>query len=178
MQTQLVATFFISLLASCQLYAAGLDELSKKPEAAATGTKVAPASTPKTETPKQVVPAPAKPAEPSHATKETAEDQEEPAEDGKKSSTDKVATKPMARSASSKAIENRLSVGTSLGWSIVKPSKGTWIGIGASDTFFRWKTSGAEDHPVSATLRYAPLTGVWTVGKRDYDVTLHITDCP
>jgi hypothetical protein len=173
MQTSVIATFFISLLASGQLFAAGLDELSKKPEPAPATNKVTTPSTPKAETPKQVAPATAKPAGASKPAKQTAEDQEESEQTQEAAPTEKVAAKPMARSGASKTVENRLSVGTSLGWSVVKPSKGTWIGIGATDMFFRWKTANTDDHPLAATLRYAPLTGVWNTGNRDYDVTLH-----
>lgn len=164
-------------LPSNQLSAAGLDELSKKPT---TTTTPAAASTPtKGATPevkpaveKPAIPSPAKPPVPVKQKTESQKDEdEEPSEPSE--AEQKTEAKPMVRSAASKALENRLFMGTSLGWALVKPSKGTWIGIGAADTYFRWRASSNEDAPVYITGRYAPVAGVWSTGNRDYDTTLH-----
>jgi hypothetical protein len=82
-------------------------------------------------------------------------------------------TEPVVRSDSSLFLENRLSLGTSVGWAVVKPAKGTWVGLGASDISFQWRLSSDDSSPLSITGRYAPFAGVWTVNKRDYNVTAH-----
>jgi hypothetical protein len=79
----------------------------------------------------------------------------------------------VVRSQLSKAIEDRLSLATSLGWAVIKPSKGEWTGIGASDLSLRWRESVKDQGKVFITVRYVPLTGVWTVDSRDYDTSLH-----
>jgi hypothetical protein len=79
----------------------------------------------------------------------------------------------MVKSAASKRLEDRLSIGPSLGWSIVKPTKGSWIGLGSADVLLRWKTSPAESSRLFFTTRYAPVAGVWSYENRDYDTTLH-----
>jgi hypothetical protein len=81
--------------------------------------------------------------------------------------------KPTAKSASSKALDGRLSLGTSVGWAAVKPSKGTWTGLGAADFGVRWRASAKSTGNLYYTGRYAPFSGVWTVDHRDYDTTLH-----
>lgn len=176
---------FISLLIASTGFSAGLDQLSKtKPEAPAgkttsssktvakpdaeaakpTQTIVAP-----TEKPTPVVP-PATPPKGVPLNKKLEDtDAEEPAK-----ATQKTAVKPVVvQSQLSKAIENRLSLATSLGWAVVKPANGTWIGVGASDISARWRESNKGDGKVFITARYAPVTGVWTVDDRDYDTTLH-----
>jgi hypothetical protein len=81
--------------------------------------------------------------------------------------------KPLAKSSTSKAMDGRLSVGTSVGWAAVKPAQGTWTGLGAADFGVRWRASTKPDGSLYYTGRYAPFAGVWTVNHRDYDTTLH-----
>ena len=80
---------------------------------------------------------------------------------------------PVVKSDSSLFLEKRFSLGTSVGWAVVKPSKGTWVGLGASEVSFQWRLSSDDSSPLSVTGRYAPFAGVWTVNKRDYDVAVH-----
>ena len=77
------------------------------------------------------------------------------------------------RSIFSKRLAKRLSLATSLGWAVVKPSTGSWVGIGASDITARWRESRKEGLMFMITARYAPTAGVWRVDNRDYDTTLH-----
>lgn len=81
--------------------------------------------------------------------------------------------KAIPRSALSKKLDSRLSLGTSIGWGVVKPAKGTWIGLGTSELSFQYRNSAKADGKLYITGRYAPFAGVWTVDKRDYDTTLH-----
>lgn len=146
--------------------AAGLDELSKKP--VPTATTLTPKETnPKPAAEKATTPLPPKKGEKADegaAPSEPSSAKEEPA---------KAETKSVVKSSAGKSLENRLSLGTSVGWSIVKPAKGTWIGVGSSDVSARWRASANDDSPLYITGRYAPLAGVWTTGNRDYDTTLH-----
>lgn len=173
MKKSSLAFFLISTQMASPLFAAGLDELSKKP---AVKTNAAESSSPQKAEPKPTIekpatPTPAKPPVPAKPKVEPEAAEEEEAEAAP--TTEKAEIKPVVRSAASKALDNRLSIGTSLGWSIVKPAKGTWIGIGAADSYFRWRAASAEDGPLYITGRYAPIAGVWSTGSRDYDTTLH-----
>ncbi len=169
MQKALIVYFLFNPLVSSHLFAAGLDELSKKPDPTPATKVLAPAA-PKPAVEKNTAPVPAKSEKRAEDAEET---QAEPPPDETKGETAKVDAKPVKKSASSKTLENRLSVGTSLGWSIIKPSKGTWIGVGSSDASFRWRLSPKEDAPLYITGRYAPFAGVWSTGNRDYNTTLH-----
>lgn len=80
---------------------------------------------------------------------------------------------PLVRSATSLALENRLSLGTSVGWAYVKPSAGTWTGIGGSTLHGSWRNSAKPDGILFITGRYAPFTGVWRLNDRDYNTTAH-----
>jgi hypothetical protein len=178
------AAFFSLLIASSAL-GAGLDKLSKsKPEAPASKTTSSSKTVTKpnaeatkptqiivapTEKPTPVVPPAAPPKRaPLNKKLEDAE-AEEPAK-----AVQKAVVKPVVvQSQQSKAIENRLSLTTSLGWAVVKPANGTWAGIGASDISARWRESNKGDGKVFITARYVPVAGVWTVDDRDYDTTLH-----
>lgn len=81
--------------------------------------------------------------------------------------------KPTSKSAAGKSLDGRLSLGTSIGWGIVKPAKGSWNGLGTNDMEVRWRASSKADGKLYYTGRYAPFSGVWTVKNRDYDTTLH-----
>ena len=141
------ASLLASVLLAPASFAAGIEELSKP----------------------AVAPIPQKAETPAPAEDDTEEsDTEKPAD-----AAAKPATKQVVKSAASKSLENRLSLGTSLGWGIVKPAKGTWNGLGTSDLSLRWRTSRKEGGKLFITGRYAPFAGVWTVDKRDYDTTLH-----
>lgn len=81
--------------------------------------------------------------------------------------------KLVVKSATSLRLETRLSLGTSLGWAVVKPSKGSFVGLGTSDISVQWRLVPEVTGPLYVTGRYAPFVGVWTFDKRDYDATLH-----
>jgi hypothetical protein len=81
--------------------------------------------------------------------------------------------KPAVKGPVSKALDGRFSLGTSVGWAVIKPRKGDWSGLGMADVNARWRTSAKTDGNLYYTGRYAPYSGVWTVDKRDYDTTLH-----
>lgn len=166
---------------------AGLDQLSKsKPEApvAKPAKETKPMTTPTAEQPTQSAPKVVTPPEkPTPATPPTAapkvvplnkkseevEDEDEKAAAPAK----KPSRQSVVQSQASKAIENRLSLATSLGWALVTPAKGSWIGVGASDVSARWRESIHGDGKAFITVRYAPVAGVWKVDDRDYDTSLH-----
>ena len=174
----------IALLVARPGFSAGLDKLSKsKPEAPASKSTTNSKTTINTDAesakPTQTIVAPAEkptPAAPPAAPKVAPLNKkvEETDDDEAQTSAQKAPTKPaLVQSQLSKSLEGRLSLATSLGWSIVKPANGTWIGIGASDIGARWRESIKGDGKVFITARYAPVAGVWTVDNRDYDTTLH-----
>jgi hypothetical protein len=120
-------------------------------------------------------PAKPKPATPPKAEKPAAKEPVD-TEQGDTAATKetKEPAKPVAqKSQTSKNLDNRLSLGTSVGWAAIKPAKGTWIGLGASDINLQWRMSQKDDGKLFITGRYAPFAGVWTVNRRDYDTTLH-----
>jgi hypothetical protein len=84
-----------------------------------------------------------------------------------------IAPKPMERSATSLRLNDRLAIGTTMGWRIVKPAEGEWIGIGGSDLNLSWKFSSNTDSRLFLTTRYTPVTGVWKYEDRYYNTTLH-----
>jgi hypothetical protein len=176
---------FFSLLIAGSAFSAGLDKLSKsKPEAPASKTTSSSQTVTKpdaeaakptktivapTEKPTPVTPPAATPKGAPLNKKQEDADAEELAK-----TTQKAVVKPVVvQSQQSKALENKLSLATSLGWAVVKPANGTWTGIGASDISARWRESNKGDGKVFITARYAPVAGVWTVDDRDYDTTLH-----
>lgn len=176
---------FFSLLIAGSGFSAGLDKLSKsKPEAPASKTTSSSQTVTKpdaeaakptktivapTEKPTPVTPPAATPKGAPLNKKQENADAEEPTK-----TTQKAVVKPVVvQSQQSKALENKLSLATSLGWAVVKPANGTWTGIGASDISARWRESNKGDGKVFITARYAPVAGVWTVDDRDYDTTLH-----
>ncbi len=162
------------------LVAAGLNFSAVAFSADAEADAEAPAKT-------TAAPAKPKPATPPKAEKPAAKEdaaaKEDPAatdqadtEQGDATATKetKEPAKPVTpRSQTSKNLEKRLSLGTSVGWAVVRPAKGAWIGLGASDISLQWRMSQKEDGKLFITGRYAPFAGVWTVNKRDYDTTLH-----
>jgi len=180
--------FLSALLLTVNSYAAGLETLSKtKPEdpsgsVPSRGVKPAEAATitppakptpvsPAAVTPALVNPKVQTPSRP-HPSKEP--DAEEDDDDSQAKPVTKKNLKPApVKSELSKSLDSRLSLGTSLGWAIVKPAKGTWSGLGTSDLSARWRQSRKEDGNLFITARYAPFIGTWTVDKRDYDTTLH-----
>lgn len=190
-QIKLLGITALSFCLTKPVLAAGLETLSKKrPEApsssqaSSSATTAKPASVqanPVATPPKTVAPptkpapeaAPAAPAKTLPVKKQNDElDQDE---DGEAKARAKTEAKPapLPQSQLSKSLEGRLSLATSLGWAVVKPAKGTWIGVGASDLSARWRESIKGDGKVYITARYAPIAGVWTVNHRDYDTTLH-----
>lgn len=187
-------TFLVFVLAGFSaanlVQGAGLDTLSRnKPESASTPPKAktnpatettpsaaTPAVTPKVLPPtKPTVATPPVPAvKPAPASKKPVETKDEAEGAADVATKEKPEAPPeIIRSEISKAMDNRLSLSTSLGWAVVKPSQGTWIGIGASDLSARWRESQKGDGKLFITIRYAPFTGVWSVSDRDYDTTLH-----
>lgn len=180
-----------SLFAAGLAHGAGLDTLSKnKPEAPTSPAKVkvnsAAETAPATVAPAAATPKVLPPSKPPVATPPVpvvkpipaAKKRNELKDDGEGADGEKTEEKPevppeITRSQLSKTMENRLSLSTSLGWAVIKPSKGSWIGIGASDLSARWRESQKGDGKLFITMRYAPFTGVWTVSDRDYDTTLH-----
>lgn len=184
MQKNIFAHFLIGSLLASNGLAAGLDELSKAGPKATPAPKSVPTTQAPAPTPSAPVgvPKPNKlpppkvpgPVEPTDRVEESQKEEALPeAKSPKEAGETKPASKPVDRSAASKALDKRLSLGTSLGWSIIKPAKGTWTGIGSSDVSFRWRTSPKENEKLYITGRYVPFTGVWTVDRRDYDSTLH-----
>ena len=85
----------------------------------------------------------------------------------------KPAAKPEEKAPTPSAVNGRLTLGTSVGWAVIKPAKGTWTGLGTSDIMARWRNSAKEGGKLYITGRYAPFAGVWRVNRRDYDTTLH-----
>lgn len=169
-------------LVSTPAMSAGLDSLSKsKPEgvnaspaASQTKSPTKPATSTSSATPTLVTPpakpTPATPAAP--AVIVTPRSQESTQQEQPKSG--QLPNHSIAeRSQFSKRLAKRLSLATSLGWAVVKPSTGSWSGIGASDITARWRESRKADLMFMITARYAPMTGVWRVDQRDYDTTLH-----
>ena len=183
----IISKIAMALLAFSSLgLGAGLDKLSKSKPETSTGKATSnprKVTTPPAESPKpaQTIVAPTEkptPAMPPPAPAAKQEPTNKKLEEAKGEEPTKVATKPaskpvVAQSQVSKSLENRLSLATSLGWAVVKPAKGTWTGIGASDIGARWRESVKGDGMVFITARYAPIAGVWTLDKRDYDATLH-----
>lgn len=181
-----LAGFFAASL----VQGAGLDTLSKnKPESASTApkpktnsaTEAAPSATTPAVTPKVLPPTkptvatpPAPAVKPVPASKKRIETKDEVEDTADAATQGKPEAPPeIIRSQMSTAMDNRLALSTSLGWAVVKPSKGTWIGVGASDLSARWRESQKGDGKLFITIRYAPFAGVWSVNDRDYDTTLH-----
>lgn len=176
---------FFSLLIAGSGFGAGLDKLSKsKPEAPASKTtsssKTVTKPDPEAAKPTQTIVAPtekptpvAPPAAPPKGTPLNKKLEDSDAEEPAKAAQKAVVKPVVVQSQQSKAIENRLSLTTSLGWAVVKPANGTWTGIGASDISARWRESNKGDGKAFITARYVPVAGVWTVDDRDYDTTLH-----
>lgn len=79
----------------------------------------------------------------------------------------------VARSATSIALDERLSFGTGLGWAYVKPATGKWEGIGASTLFGSWRKSPKPDGSLFITGSYTPYAGTWLVDERYYNTTVH-----
>lgn len=79
----------------------------------------------------------------------------------------------VARSASSIALDERLSLGTGLGWAYVKPQAGKWQGAGASTIVGAWRKSQKPDGNLFITGSYTPYSGVWLVDDRYYDTVVH-----
>lgn len=164
MKQLVYGSLFFSFFATSTSFAAGIDAL------APSATKPAPKATPKPEgestdqasseieQPDTIPPVALPPGAPGAPGAPETQNPEQP---------------PVIRSALSKKLDGRLSLGTSVGWGIVKPSKGTWIGIGAADLSFQYRNSAKPDGKLYFTGRYAPFAGVWTVDRRDYDTTLH-----
>jgi hypothetical protein len=105
------------------------------------------------------------------AASQQADDQES-ADKTDKSTTEKT-NKSETKAHADSAVNNRLFLGTSVGWGVIKPSKGSWNGLGTSDVSARWRTGGKEGGNLFITGRYAPFVGVWHLDHRDYDTTLH-----
>jgi|688.fasta_scaffold61794_5 hypothetical protein len=176
---------FFSLLIAGSGFSAGLDKLSKsKPEAPASKTTSSSKTVTKPDAeaakPTQTIVAPtekptpvAPPAAPPKGTPLNKKQADDDAEESAKTAQKAVVKPVVVQTQQSKALENRLSLATSLGWAVVKPANGTWTGIGASDISARWRESNKGDGKVFITARYAPVAGVWTVDDRDYDTTLH-----
>lgn len=181
----IVAQILISLAFTPSLKAAGLDELSKSAPSAPPATPLgpgqggtsavqpaSPSNGPNPSKPKPHIPAVKQP----EGTENDGEPEEEESDEKPEKDTagaKKGAEKPIERSDTSKALEDRLSLGTSIGWTVIKPAKGAWMGLGASDVLIRWKNSSKSDEKLAFTGRYVPFTGIWTVDNRDYDTTLH-----
>lgn len=87
--------------------------------------------------------------------------------------SDKKTEAPIVRSATSIALDERLSLGTAIGWAYVKPSAGTWSGLGTSTLSGSWRKSPKPDGSLFITGRYTPYSGVWRLNDRDYDTTIH-----
>ena len=91
--------------------------------------------------------------------------------------TESLAKEPekigVIRSASSKALDQRLSIGAGLGWAQVKPSSGTWSGYGATDVNVSWQMSKKANEMLFITGRYTPYAGTWSLNGRYYDTTAH-----
>jgi len=180
--------FFSALLLTANSYAAGLETLSKTksegPSASsstrgakpAEATTITPPPKPTPVSPAAVTPAAVntKVQTPSSPPPGKEPDAEEDDDDSQTKPVTKKNLKPApVKSELSKSVDSRLSLGTSLGWAIVKPAKGTWSGLGTSDLSARWRESHKGDGNLFITARYAPFSGTWTVDKRDYDTTLH-----
>jgi type IV secretory pathway VirB10-like protein len=189
-KTKLIGIALAGLFTASSSLGAGLDTLSKnKPESPSTPQKAkansATETTPSTATPavtpkvlpptKPTVATPPAPAvKPVPANKKRIETKDEVEDAADAATQEKPEASPeVVRSQMSKAMDNRLSLSTSLGWAVIKPSKGAWIGVGASDLSARWRESQKGDGKLFITMRYAPFTGVWSVSDRDYDTTLH-----
>ena len=186
-KTTLIGITLAGFFTAFSSLGAGLDTLSKnKPESASTQPKAkansateantsttTPALTPKVLPPtKPTVATPPAPAvKPVPASKKRIETK---GDVNDATTQEKPAAPPeIVRSEMSKAMDDRLSLSTSLGWAVIKPSKGSWIGVGASDLSARWRESHKGDGKLFITVRYAPFAGVWSVRDRDYDTTLH-----
>lgn len=175
MQKLLMISFLSASALGSPAIAAGLDDLSKsapatKPEETKPSTGKAKALDTPTLQDAASEPAPSEAKTPAETNK--AKPDEKPAEDTVVQEKAAEPKKP-SRSASSKSLDNRLSLLTSVGWAVVKPANGTWNGLGSSDFGFRWRMDPKAEGNLFITGRYAPFAGVWTVGSRDYDATLH-----
>lgn len=155
----LVSIPSIISLGASSVIAAEVDSQSK-PAAAEVKAPSTPKAAPRADAPKEVLAPPAMDEEPG---------ENEPVA-GEKGAEE---VKLVVKSATSLRLETRLSLGTSLGWAVVKPSKGSFVGLGTSDISVQWRLVPEVTGPLYVTGRYAPFVGVWTVDKRDYDATLH-----
>ena len=79
----------------------------------------------------------------------------------------------VARSATSISLDERLSLGTGLGWAVVKPQIGKWQGVGATTVVGSWRKSQKPDGNLFITGSYTPYAGTWLVDDRFYDTTVH-----
>lgn len=180
-KTTFIGLTLLGLFTATLSLGAGLDTLSKnKPDSASSPAKVKPNSA--SDAAPQVLPpskptqapTPIPPVKPVPALKKRIETTEDVEDTDAANTQKKPATPPeISRSQISQDMDNRLSLATSLGWALIKPSKGSWIGIGAGDLSARWRESHKGDGKLFITARYAPFAGVWTVSDRDYDTTLH-----
>lgn len=171
-----LATAF-GLLAT-PLYAMGLDELTQPtPSATATPSNAAPKQTAPAGTTEPTPPLskPAtnaleqpqsiqKPGEPPVAPPDTKGTETAPA-----NSQQVVAT----RSVTSHTLDERLLIGTSLGWSKITPTQGTWSGLGTSSINVAWRTSRQADGNLYITGRYTTYAGNWLYENHYYDTTIH-----
>ncbi len=76
---------------------------------------------------------------------------------------------PMVKSASSKAISDKLFMGTSFGWVKAAKSGGTWQGSGMSDLTIGYKVANLSSvMSLAATYRYAPVAVSGTEDDQSY----------
>lgn len=79
----------------------------------------------------------------------------------------------VTRSQTSIALDERLTIGTGIGWAYVKPQVGKWQGVGASTVVASWRKSPKPEGNLFITGSYTPYTGAWLVDERYYDTTVH-----
>lgn len=70
-------------------------------------------------------------------------------------------------------INDRLQLGVSLGFASIKPSAGSWQGLGFSSVTGAWKGSSKVESSFYISGRYTPYAGVLTVEHEDYDAAMH-----
>lgn len=141
-------------------------------DAAAAQDNAAEESAPEVEKPVSEKPAKKKPA------KKPAEEQEEQTADEQPSKPTETPAKPetpvvVTRSATSLALDERLSVGSGIGWSYVKPKVGKWNGLGTTTVIGSWRKSPKPDGTLFITGSYTPYAGTWLVDERFYNTTAH-----
>ncbi len=79
----------------------------------------------------------------------------------------------VAKSSSSKKLDNRALLGASVGWVSMRSTSSTWAVGGASSVFGAWRLSQKEDGLVYATGRYTPFAGTLKCDEISYDATGH-----